>query len=118
MKEIKIIIIATVVTCMILVSCAFAMPAVAESSDYYSKLTVVVNKTRIEDRLWVIECEDKRGNIWAFLDDEGTWDRGDIANLLMLRLNEKEEDDEIMEVYWEGYTENIESYFRLMGWRQ
>ena len=119
MKEVKTIIIATIITCLIIISTAFALPAQAESRpEFYPRLTVVVNSTRIESHTWVVECQDKEGNRWAFFDDVGTWSRGDIANLLMWAITDKEEEDEIVEVYWEGYTENIESYFRLMGWRQ
>lgn len=118
MKEIKIIVIAVIITCMILISCACAMPAVAESNDYYTRLSVVINKTRIETNMWVVECQDKEGNTWAFIDEDGTWNKGDIANLLMYRLNEREEDDEVLEVYWEGYTESVDSLFDMIGWRQ
>ena len=118
MKEVKAVIIATIVTCLIIVSTAFALPAQAESRpEFYPRLTVVVNSVRIEERTWVVECQDKEGNIWAFFDDEGTWEKGDIANLLMWAITEQEEEDEIVEVYWEGYTENITEWLQMEGWR-
>jgi len=120
MKEIKIIIIAVVITVAIMLSCACAMPACAEQDrgEFYPRLTVVVEKEQIgESGLWVITCRDKGGNLWAFYDDGGEWDIGDIANLLMWNMGEHEEDDEIIEVYWEGYTEDIDSFFQMEGWR-
>ena len=68
--------------------------------------------------LWVITCEDKMSNLWAFYDDVGEQAIGDIANLLMWNMGEHEEDNEIIEIYWEGYTENIEEFFHTTGWRR
>lgn len=116
MKEAKICIIATLITAIILCSCAYALPAQAEA-EFYPKLVVVVNTVRIEDRLWVVECRDKDSHIWGFYDEEGTWAKGDIANLLMWNIGEREEDDEIVEVYWEGYTEDITNWLHSNGWR-
>lgn len=42
---------------------------------------------------------------------------GDIVNLLMWNVSEHEKDNEIIEVYWEGYTEDISSFFQMNGWR-
>ena len=119
MKEAKTAIIATIITIMILISCACAMPAYAEQErgEFYPRLTVIVASTRIDTRLWVIDCRDKDGNVWSFFDDEGTWEKGDIANLLMWNMGEQEEDDEIIEVYWEGYTENVTEWLQMEGWR-
>lgn len=80
--------------------------------EVYPKLTVVIESTKIDD-LWLVSCRDREGNVWAFWDDEGAWAYGDIANLLMWDL----EEDEIIEVYWEGYTKNVQSFFQTMGWR-
>ena len=80
--------------------------------EMYPKLVVVIESTKVDD-LWLVSCRDREGNVWAFWDDEGTWAYGDIANLLMWDL----EEDEIIEVYWEGYTENVQSFFQTMGWR-
>lgn len=80
--------------------------------EVYPKLVVVIESTKVDD-LWLVSCRDREGNVWAFWDDEGTWAYGDIANLLMWDL----EEDEIIEVYWEGYTENVQSFFQTMGWR-
>lgn len=118
---IKTIVIATIVTIAIMLSCACAMPTCAESADrgeFYPKLVVVVETEQISTDLWIITCEDRTGNLWAFYDDAREWSVGDIANLLMWNMGEREEDDEIIEVYWEGYTENIEEFFYVTGWRR
>ena len=65
-KQIRAIIIATIVTCAIIISCAYAMPAQAESAElehgeFYPKLTVVISSVRIDTGLWVIECQDMYG---------------------------------------------------------
>lgn len=120
MKEVKIITIAVIVTIAIMLSCACAMPAYAEQDkgEFYPRLTVVIEKEQIANTgLWLIYCQDKDGSVWAFYDDEGEWDVGDIANLLMWNVGEREEKDEIIEVYWEGYTEDIDSFFQIEGWR-
>ena len=115
-KQIKTIIIATVITCAIMISCAFAMPAKAEDrGEFYPKLTVVFETEKVGD-LWVVYCVDKTQNVWSFYDDEGTWAKSDIANLLMWNMGEHEEEDEIIEVYWEGYTENLEMFFHVTEW--
>ena len=121
MKQTKVIIAATIATIVIMLSCAYAMPAVAEVGDrgeFYPRLTLVVEKEQIANTdLWIIYCQDKDGNVWSFYDDEGEWSIGDIANLLMWSMGEHEEDDTIIEVYWEGYTENIDNFFQMEGWR-
>lgn len=121
MKQTKLIIAATIITIIIMLSCAYALPAVAEvgnRGEFYPRLTVVVEKEQIADTgLWVIYCQDKNGNVWGFYDDEGEWNIGDIANLLMWNMSEREEEDEIIEVYWEGYTENPTGFFSLEKWR-
>ena len=101
-KQIRATIIATITTIMIILSCAVVMPATAEVGDrgeFYPRLTVVVD--RIETKVY---CRDRHGNIWVFFDEEGEWEIGDIANLLMWRKDIHDIHDEIIEVYWEGYT--------------
>lgn len=121
MKQTKVIIIATIVTITIIMSCACALPSGAEAADrgeFYPKLTVVIETELVTPGFWVITCEDREGNFWVFYDDAGEWAIGDIANFLMWNMGEREEDDEIIEVYWEGYTENIEEFFYVTGWRR
>ena len=121
MKQTKVIIIATIVTIIIMISCACAIPATAETNnrgEFYPRLTIVVEKEHLVDTdLWLIYCQDKDGNVWAFYDDEGEWAIGDIANLLMWNVGEREEENEIIEAYWEGHTENPIGFFSLEGWR-
>ncbi len=109
MKSTKVVIIATIITVILILSCAYALPIQAEAEarpEFYPKLTIVVSVTQ-EDGLWIIECMDKNGDIWAFYDDEESWAIGDIANLLMMTVSNNIEEDEIIEVYWEGYIENF-----------
>lgn len=125
-KQIRAVIIATIITCAIIISCAYAMPVQAEAAneaaelghgEFYPKLAMVISSVRIDTDLWIVNCQDRTGNVWAFFDDEGTWEIGDIANLLMWNLGEREEDNEIIEVYWEGYTDNLETFFKIIEWR-
>lgn len=121
MKETKICIIAVIITSLIIISTAFALPACAEaapitSRDYYSKLVAVTSSTQLETSIWIVSCQDKDGNIWEFLNDEEL-EQGDILTLLMFRLNEREEDDECMDYMYEGHTDNINLFFQVMGWR-
>lgn len=105
-KTIKTIIIATIITAVIMISTAFAMPAVAEVGDrgeFYPRLAVVTSYERIgETDLWVITCTDKDGDEWAFYGEEEDAHIGNIYNLLMWNMGENEEEDEIVEVYYEG----------------
>ena len=111
------------VTCACILALFVCFPAEAERvaaqekaeldhGEMYPKLTVVIESIKVDD-LWLIYCRDREGNAWTFWDDEDTWAYGDIANLLMWDL----EEDEVIEVYWEGYTENVELFFQTMGWR-
>ena len=115
MKTMKIAIIAAIITAIIIVSCSFAM-ADSYYGEFYPRLTIVIDIVEL-DGLRYIACQDKEGNIWGFYDDNGEWEEGDIANLLMWNMGECEEDDEIIEIYWEGYAESIETFFNLEGWR-
>lgn len=109
-------VVAIIVT--IIALCAIATATAEVGGKFYPRLTVVVEKEQIADTgLWVIYCQDREGNVWAFYDDGGEWNVGDIANLLMLKVSEREEEDEIIEVYWEGCTENPAGFFSLEGWR-
>ena len=108
-------------TCILAIFACFPVEAEREAAQekaelehgkLYPKLTVVVESIKIDD-LWLVSCRDREDNVWAFWDDEGKWDYGDIANLLMWGL----EEDEIIEVYWEGYTENISLFFPTMEGR-
>lgn len=107
-------VIAIIVTIIALCAIATATAEVSNHGRLYPRLTIVIEEEQISDTgLWVIYCQDKGGNVWAFYDDEGAWNVGDIANLLMLKVSEREEEDEIIEVYWEGCTENPAGFFSL-----
>lgn len=111
-------VIAIIITIITLCAIATATAEVDNHGRFYPRLTIVVEKEQMADSgLWVIYCQDREGNVWAFYDDEGEWDVGDIANLLMQNISEHEEEDKIIEVYWEGYTENLAEFFSLEGWR-
>lgn len=119
MKEIKTATIATIITIMILISCACAMPAYAERPEFYPLLTIVVS-TDNTGETYCVNCRDKEGNIWSFYEypeDGEKWARGDIANLLMMTIDDIHENDQIVEVYWEGYTENVTEWLQMEGWR-
>lgn len=107
-KVVRAIITLVVIFCIII-------PAYAKNK-MYTRLTVIVD-TEQADTEWLIYCQDKQGNIWTFYDDIDEWKQGDICNLLMIRIDEQEEHDEIINVCWEGYIESIESFLSLIGWR-
>ena len=115
-NTIKIIAIATIVTIAIMISCAYAMPACAEVGDrgeFYPRLAVVTGYEQIGDTdLWVIEVTDKDGEVWSFYGEEEDAHIGIMFNLLMWNLGEAEEEDEIVEVYYEGRLDNA----GLMAW--
>ena len=102
MKETKICIIALLITCLIIVSCAYAMPAQAEScnpnfGEFYPRLSVVVE--RQGDK---VICQDQEGNLWSFFCDESDeWNTGDLCNLLMWNSSEDVTEHEVIEVYRE-----------------
>ena len=116
MKSTKIVIIATIITAIIMVSTAFAMPASAEVGDrgeFYPRLAVVTSYERIGDTdLWVIVCTDKDGEEWAFYGEREDAHIGNVYNLLMWNMGEAEEEDEIIEVYYEGRMDD----HALMAW--
>jgi hypothetical protein len=116
MKSTKIVIIATIITAIIMISTAFAMPASAEVGDrgeFYPRLAVVTSYERIGDTgLWVITCTDKDGEEWAFYGEEEDAHIGNVFNLLMWNMGEAEEEDEIVEVYYEGRMDD----HALMAW--
>ncbi len=91
------------------------VPVNAETRpEFYPKLTVVFEIETVGN-LRIVNCIDSSQNVWSFYDDDNEWEIGDIANLLMWALNEKEEDDEIVEVYYEGHTPDIHHFLKLMG---
>ena len=120
-KQIRAIIIATIVTICIIIGCAHAMPACAEKfepefENVYPKLTAVF-EIENESQFRIVRCMDSSRNVWEFYDDEFEWEVGDVANLLMWDCNSQNPyDDEIINVIWEGYNLNL--YYEFMEWRQ
>ena len=98
-NTIKTIIIATIITVVIMISTAFALPASAERG-FYAKEAIVVEWEQIgETNLRVITVEDEEGNLWGFYDDEDFYKIGDVVILRMCDLfDEIEEDDEVTDV--------------------
>lgn len=116
MKTTKIITIATALTIALILSFSFIVPASAEIGDrgeFYPLLTVVTAYEQIGNTdLWVISVTDKDGRVWDFYGEEEDAHIGNIYNLLMWNMGEREEDDEIVEVYFEGTMDNTS----LMAW--
>ena len=115
MKNMKAWIISLAVVCVVMIVCGCAVAE--DRGEFYPKLTVVFDTEEIGNAR-VIYCVDKAQNVWSFYDDYNEWDVGDIANLLMWKLNEHDEDDEIVEVYWEGHTEEPENLWGNLEWWQ
>lgn len=106
MKTLKTAIIATIVTALLICSCSYALPASAEVGDrgeFYPHLAVVVGYIQLEGTdEYLIILLDKDGDEWAFYGEEEDAEIGNIFNLLMWNMGENEEEDEIIEVYFEG----------------
>lgn len=101
MKTMKILT-ALIIALMILTTTATAD---IMNNKYYSLLTIVTSWERVgESDLYIVNCTDKTGNVWSFLEDGNVWKIGDLANLLMTNMStEHEEDDEIVTVTYEGH---------------
>ena len=119
MKTTKIITIATIITIALiaLFGIATASAEAADRGEFYPKMSVVTGIDQIGDtNLFTVTVIDKDGHEWSFFDDEGEWQIGDIANLLMWNLsNEREEEDEIVETYYEGTMDEEAMGAWLMG---
>lgn len=111
MKTIKTAIIATIITCAIIIGCACTVPACAEDYGEFYPLLTVVTDTWQDGDWYIVECTDKTGNQWRFFSEDDSWQPGDIANLLMWNIGESQYEHEIIEVYWEGYVESISQIF-------
>lgn len=99
MKNLKTAIIATIVTVLIICSCAYAMPATAEDANVYSKPAIVTGYDLLKDLVTVVDDE---GNVWEFYGAEGLA----ICDIVWLTIysygTKTMEDDEIIDVVWEG----------------
>lgn len=100
--------------CVVLFWCS---GTVAEMGEFYPKLVVVQHIETIQD-YDIISCQDKHGDMWVFYSDIGDYDVGDILNLLMWNNSEDVYKHEIIEVYWEGYTNNMHEFMTVTDWRE
>lgn len=116
MRNFKAWTISLIVVVIVMVVCGCACAQAADYGEFYPKLTVVFDVEEITQGLRTIYCVDKGYNIWAFYDDENEWQQGDIANLLMWNINEDEEEHEVVEVYYDGHTDDIDLFMKLNGW--
>lgn len=116
MKTTKIITIATAITMAIIIACSITVPASAEVGDrgeFYPLLAVVTGYEKIGDTdLWIIDVTDKDGRVWSFYGEAEDAHVGIMFNLLMWNMGEAEEEDEIVEVYYEGRLDDA----GLMAW--
>lgn len=60
-------------------------------------------------------CQDLDGNSWIFYNEDGTWVVGDIVKLLMFNNSPDYTQHEIVEIFYLGYTEDIDLWFFLMA---
>lgn len=96
-------IIATIITITILTACAVAVAEVGDRGEFYPRLTVVTSYERLGDTdEYIINCTDKDGMVWSFYGEEEDAHIGTMFNLLMWNMHEEEEQDEVIEVYYEG----------------
>ena len=105
MKNTKIATIATIITIIIIALCgvATANAEVGDRGEFYPRLAVVTSYERIgETDEWIITCTDKDGAEWSFFGEKEDAHIGNMYNLLMWNMGEAEENDEIIEVYYEG----------------
>lgn len=104
-NTIKIIIIATI----ILTACTCAVAEVGDHGEFYPRLAVVTSYEKLGDSdTWMIICTDKDGDEWAFYGEKEDAHIGSVVNLLMWNIGENEEENEIVEVYYEGEMTPIE----------
>lgn len=105
--------IATIITIIALLTIATATAEIGDRGEFYPRLAVVTAYERIGDTdLWVITCTDKDGAEWSFHGEREDAHIGNVFNLLMWNMGEREEDDEIIEVYYEGRMDD----HALMAW--
>lgn len=100
MKTIKVAIIATIITVIIMISCAFAMPACAEElAPVYGRFAVVTETDPAED---AVICMDTQGNLWSFFGID-TWEVGDLCTITFWNNGADITDHEVLDVMFEGH---------------
>lgn len=109
MKTTRIILIATIITIITMLSCASLTYAEAEDrGEFYPKLAVVTGYEQIGDtEEWIIYLTDREGQIWGFYGEDEDAHIGILFNMLMWNMGEVE-NDEIIEVYYEGQLTTTE----------
>ncbi len=110
MKKTIAIIIATIT----LFAIATASAEIGDRGEFYPRLAVVTSYETVGD-LWIINCTDKDGMVWSFYGEEEDAHIGAMFNLLMWNMGEKEEEDEIIEVYYEGEMSPVQMAQWIMG---
>lgn len=120
MKTLKIAVIATIITSIIMLSCAVGFSANAEElpNNFYEIQALVIGWTRVgltDTR--IIECLDEEGNVWAFYDNEEYYTTWDVISLLMWKSTGAKEDDEIVSaVYLNHFNgDQVMQYLAQMG---
>lgn len=114
MKNWKAWIISMAVICTVMLICGGAIAE--QHGEFYPKLAIIIDCVELSD-LRYMTCQDKDGNIWGFYDDDKEYQMNDIVNLLMWNLGEREEGDEIIEVYKEGHVTDAKQFFNTIEWR-
>ena len=80
-----------------------------DRGEFYPRLTVVTSYERLGDTdEYIINCTDKDGMVWSFYGEEEDAHIGTLFNLLMWNMHEEEEQDEVIEVYYEGELSPVE----------
>ena len=88
--------IATFLTCAIIISCAYAMPAQAEPATY-NIMGIVVRVEPVFPGCEEIICKDANGETFGFFADEGDFEIGLITVVIFRDTLELEEEDEIID---------------------
>ena len=99
MKNLKTAIIATIVTALIIVSCAHAVPANAEDENVYQFPAIVTGIDFVKD---VVTIVDDHGEEWEFYGAE-EWSVGNLVWVIVYSYGtETLEDDEIIDIEFQG----------------
>ena len=100
MKTFVTCMIATFITCAIILGCAYAMPAQADTFDTYKVEGVVTEYHIAFPGVWEVVATTKDGDQFGWFadnDDGEYWHIGDLV-LITMRECGREEDDEVMDV--------------------
>lgn len=72
--------------------------------DFYVRGAVVTAVVPVESGEYLIELEDSILHTWGFCDTENYWEVGDIACMVMDRMDTEDvNDDEVTDVYHSGF---------------